>query len=332
VIFIDILGMKILIIILISYAYLGLLSSATPDWLSTTNEEYLGSNDEVYAVMKTVADNQGNYYSSREVKSLFEYSKNDNAIINQELVSDIVYNIDADHMDPNTPPKVTKVIKAKNTKLLLSALTTDYNKPNVATAIPAWTKRLSWKNDGLYLDANLLVLPESNFTEKEMPFNKMKEKPLLDSLVAVYQDDQCIYFSLKYGDPQSYQNRILRASIEMSKQINDWSTKLSDYLLISEHPTKKAANTASIELIEIAKNKDYYAINLEIWSAQREPNNVVYYVVHRPFDLPIDIAKIKLLNSIIERETKTIKSNLFLQKWIPYVISKQDQEEPEEES
>jgi len=329
--------MKIFLISLLVNSYLALLVSATPDWEAVTNEEYLGSNDEVYAVMKTVVDNQGNYYSSRETKTLYEYSKTDNTIINQELVSDIVYNVDADHMDPNTPPKVTKVIKVKNNKLLLSVLTTDYRKPIVAAPIPAWTERLSWKNEGLYLDDSLLILAKNDFSSKELSFDEMREKPLKDSLAAVYQDDQCIYFSLKHGDPQSYENRIIRVSIELSKQINDWSTKLSDYLFISEHETKEKANATSIKFIEIAKDKEYYAMNLEIWSVQKEPNKIAFYVVHRPFDLPMDAAKIKLLNSIIEHETKSIKSDLFLQKWIPFTVPKQlpeeelEEDQPEEE-
>lgn len=323
--------MKTFLTTLIATTYLNLTATATPDWISTANEEYLGSNQEAYAVMRTITDNQGNYYSTREIKSVLEYSKLNNVMINQELISDIVYNVDDEHIDPNTPPKVTKVVKAKNNKLLLSVFTTDYSKPNITAPIPAWTKRLTWKNDGLYLDQNLLVLPKSNFTDKEMPFDQMREQPLTNSLAAVYQDNQCIYFSLKYGDPQEYQNCILRVSIDTSKQINDWSTKLSNYLLISQHDTKQKANAASLKLIEIAKNKDYYAINLEIWSTQKEPNKISYNLVHRPFDLPIDAAKIKLLNSIIEHETKSITSTHFIQKWIPFIIPLQapDQAEPE---
>lgn len=305
---------------------------ATPDWLSATNEEYMGSNDTFYAVMKTVTDNQGNYYSSREVKSLFEYSKLDNAIINQELVSDIIYNIDAEHVDPSTPPKVTKVIKAKNKKLLLSVLTTDYKKSTIPVPVPAWTNHLKWKDEGLYLYGSLLVLPKNDFADKEIPFEQIKQQPIADSILAVYQDDQCIYFSFKHGDPDNYQNCIIRVSPDASKQINDWSTKLSDYLLLSEHETKEKANATSIKLIEIAKKKEFYAMNLEIWSAQKDAKNIVFYLVHRPFDLPMDEAKIKHLNAVINHETKLIKSNQFLKKWIPFVLPQQGPVEEENET
>lgn len=306
-------------------------ASATPDWNKVTNEEYLGSNEEVYAVMQTITDNQGNYYSSREIKTFFEYSKIDNSIINQELVSDIIYNIDPEHIDPNTPPKVTKVVRSLNKKLLLSILTTNYNKPVITPPIPSWTQRLSWKNEGIYLDEKLLIIPKDEITKKQLPFDAMREQGIIDSIARVHQDNQCLYVSLKFGDSQNYENAIIRISPELSKQINDWSTKLGEYLFISEHKTREEANKASLDLIEIAKNKDYYAMNLEIWSIQKTPTETAFIVVHRPFDVPMDATKINLLNSIIERQTKTIKSTDFIQKWIPFTTPENEPKSGEEE-
>ena len=301
--------------------------SATPDWSTMSNETFIGSNDQVYALMKTSVDNQGNYYSSRHVKTILEYSKSDNAIINQEIVSDIVYNIDVDHLDPNTPPKVTKVIKAQNKKLLLSTLTIDYDKPAIPTVVPEWTKRLSWENDGIYLDEKLLIISKDDITDKDLPYDKMHEEPIAAAIDRVFHDQHCIYISLKYGEAQNYENSIIRIEASVSKQINDWSTKLTDYLKISEHTTKELANEASLKLIKTCNEKDYYALNLEIWSAESAPGKVHYLVVHRPFDLPMDANKIKTLDSIIKTETKTVKSTDFIQKWIPFTMP-EDPPEP----
>jgi len=296
---------------------------ATPDWNTTTTERFIGSNDLTYASIQTVNDNQASYYSWREIKHLIEYSKKDNSIINNVLISDILYNLDANHNDPNTKPKVTQKIIALNNTIKLSQLFQKYHRPTQPLPRPEWLKRLTWKKTGLYLDDNLLILPNNN--------ENVEAHSATDSILEVYNDRTNLILSIQSNDMPDSGNYLFCIPAHTSKIILDWAKKLPKYLLINTFDHKQQANDVALKLNKMSQDKSFYSFNPEIWSTRSKTGKTIYLLVHRPSILPLDPEDITNLERAIEHKVTLYPSDAFIEKWIPFSASNDSDEEDDDQ-
>lgn len=292
---------------------------ATPDWEDNTNETFLGSNDKFYATFLTEKNNQGSYYEWREIKRLNEYSKEDGSIINTTIISDILYSKDANHNDPNTSPKITKSVQKHNKDVFLASLFTEYHLPLLGSEKPEWISRLSWSDGNIVLDQQLTLVSNDTLTGLKIPLEFISEEPVTEIISQVHSDRNSIYLVIQIETDNDDNTHVINLSENITKQLRDRINILDEYVLIKSFKTFQEANTFGLELIEEAQTKNFFGFNPQIWlSRVTEKDAMPYSVLHRPLDLPIDPEQIKRLDAVIGINTSTIKSELFIEKWIPY--------------
>lgn len=292
---------------------------ATPDWADNTNETYLGSNEKSYATFLTQTDNQGSYYEWREVKKLNEYSKTDGSIINSAIISDILYSIDANHNNPNIQPKVTKSVISENKEVMLSTLITNFHLPLIPTKKPEWLTRVSWLDGNIVLDEQLTLVSKNILTGLKIPADILSTEPIEETILQVHSDAQSIYLVIKMETDTDYNTYVLHLSEEITKQLRDRINLLEEYIFIKSFKTFQEANAFGLEIIKTSQTKNFFGLNPEIWLSKVVDRNATpYSLVHRPLALPIDPEQIKRLDAAIGFNTSNIKSEHFIEKWIPY--------------
>ncbi len=290
---------------------------ATPDWANNTNENYLGSNEKFYATFLTETDNQGSHYEWREVKKLNEYSKQDGTVINSTIISDILYSIDANHNNPNTQPKITKFVQSHNKNILLSTVLTNFHLPLTPPEKPDWINRLSWKDGNILLDEKLTLVSKNNLSGLKIPLKLLMKAPLEESIIRVYTDAESIYLLFKVETDSDYNTHVLHISAEITKQLRDRISMLDEYVFLKAFKSLKEANAFGLEIIKSSQAKNFYGLNPEIWLSKKD-EVTEYIVLHRPLELPIDQIQIKRLDAAIGLVSSTLKSDHFIEKWIPY--------------
>ncbi|MFT5904986.1 MAG: hypothetical protein ACI9E1_000575 [Cryomorphaceae bacterium] len=290
---------------------------ATPDWADKTNETYLGSNEKSYATFLTQTDNQGSYYEWREIKNLNEYSKQDGTVIDSTIISDILYTIDASHNDPNTQPKITRSVQKQNKDVLLSTILTSFHLPLIPAEKPEWVNRLSWTDGNITLDKKLILVSKNILTGLKIPLEVMSEVPMEKSILQVYSDAESIYLVFKVETETDYNTHVLHISAETTKQLRDRINLLEEYVFIKSFKTFQEANTFGLEQIKNSQAKNFYGLNPEIWLT-KEAGVSQYSLLHRPLELPIDPEQVKRLDATIGINSSIMKSDHFVEKWIPY--------------
>jgi len=303
---------------------------ATPDWADNTNETYIGSNEKFYATILTQTDNQGSYYEWRETKKFNEYSKIDGSVIDSITISDILYTIDANHTDPNTQPKVTRNIVSQDKNVMLSTLLTQFRLPLIPAKKPEWIERLSWLNGDIVLDKKLVLVEKGILTSLKIPVEQLSTVELDKTIVQVHSDSDSIYLLVQVETDSDYNSHVIHLGSEISKQLRDRINLLEEYVFIKSFKTFDEANKFGLEIIKGSQAKNFYRLNPEIWlSKVADANSLPYSLVHRPLDNPTDPEQIKRLDAAIGTSTTTIKSENFIEKWIPYPPRLTDSEEPQ---
>ncbi len=322
--------MKTFSLLLSAFFTLATLLTATPDWTENTYEKFLGSNKDRYATIKTVIDNQGSHYSWREIKILTEYSKANNAILNSQTISDIVYNIDATHDDPNTAPTITKKVNETNDTVKLSYITKEYHISALPHQKGAGVERLSWKDNKLVLDEKITVLTKTQLENLEIFLEQVTTKPPKEIVSSVNTDFDCFYLTLNVDLEPEEGTRVVCISSKVSKIIRDRIFIKPSYPLLGDYKTREEANTAALDLIKLCHDKNFFSILPEIWSVKKD-NKLSYFLVQHP----IEEDKIKELELISNKSISMTSSDLFIEKWRPYApqpkLEEQPDPEPEEE-
>ena len=303
---------------------------ATPDWANKTNETYLGSNENIYATFVTETDNQGSYYEWHEIKKLNEYSKQDGTIINSTIISDILYTVDANHNNPNTQAKITRSVQMQNKDVLLSTVLTNFYIPLIPAEKPEWISRLSWVDGNITMDKKLILVTKNILATLKIPGEVISKEPMEKSILQVYSDAESIYLLFKVDTETDYNTHLLHISTETTKQIRDRINLLEEYVFIKSFKTFKEANVFGLDLIKDSQAKHYYSLNPEIWLTKVDGVSK-YSLLHRPLELPIDPEQVKRLDATTGINSTTIKSDHFVEKWIPYDLNAKPPATDEEE-
>lgn len=305
--------MKLIIFWIIAISKL----SATPDWATKINETYLGSNEKTYATFLTDTDNQGSYYEWREIKKLVEYSKQDGSVINSNIISDILYTIDANHNNPNKPPQVKRKIQNQNKDILLAEVLTTFHIPLIPANKPEWISRLEWINGSIMLDKKLTVVSKNILKGLKIPIDLISTEPVKKSILKVHSDPESFYLVIKVETETDYNSYVLHISEEITKQLRNRINLLKEYVFIKSFKTLTEANKFGLEIIKKSQSKNFYGFNPEIWLTD-DGKEKKYALLHRPLALPIDPEKIKRLDASTGINSSILKSDHFIEKWIPY--------------
>tara|TARA_B110000879_G_scaffold74608_1_gene104132 strand:- start:2789 stop:3841 length:1053 start_codon:yes stop_codon:yes gene_type:complete len=290
---------------------------ATPDWANKTNETFLGSNEKFYATFLTETDNQGSYYEWREIKNLNEYSKLDGTIISSTVIADILYTVDANHDDPNTQAKITRFVQSQNKDVLLSTILTSYHLPLIPAEKPEWINRLSWLNGNIMLDKKLVLVTKDILAGLKIPLEIISKDPMEKSILQVYSDAESIYLVFKIDTETDYNTHVLQISAETTKRLRDRINLLEEYVFIKSFKTSQEANAFGLEQIKNSQAKNFFGLNPEIWLT-KVAGVSRYSLLHRPLELPIDPEQVKRLDAAIGINTSIMRSDHFVEKWIPY--------------
>jgi hypothetical protein len=131
---------------------------ATPDREVQEQENYLGSTDDQYAVVRVKSDNMGSHYSVQRTTYLDEYEKSDGKRVKITVLLDVQHHADAEQNDPNTAPGVRKEVVEMNEDLVWGEVLNKYNVRLAGRSrAPRWSDRLSWNSGGVFCDEKLLV-------------------------------------------------------------------------------------------------------------------------------------------------------------------------------
>jgi len=202
---------------------------------------------------------------------------------------------------------------------MLSTLLTQFRLPLIPTKKPEWISRLSWLNGDIVLDGKLVVVEKSILTALKIPVEILSQVPLKDTIAQVHSDSDSLYLLLKVETDNDFNTHVIYLGSELSKQLRDRINLLEEYVFIKSFKTFDEANKFGLEIIKGSQAKNFYRLNPEIWRSKVEDaNSLPFSLVHCPLDNPTDPEQIKRLDAAIGISTSTIKSEHFIEKWIPY--------------
>ena len=201
----------------------------------------------------------------------------------------------------------------------LSTLLTQFRLPLIPVKKPEWIKRLSWLNGDIVLDEKLVIVKKGALTNLKIPVEQLSTVDLNDTIVQVHSDSDNIYLLIKVETDSAYNSHVIHLGNQISKQLRDRINLLEEYVFIKSFKTFDEANKFGLEIIKGSQSKNFYRLNPEIWiSKVADANSLPFSLVHRPLDSPTDPEQIKRLDAAIGISTTTIKSEKFIEKWIPY--------------
>ncbi len=248
---------------------------ATPDHAVDAKEQFFGSNETDYAVLRTEDDNQASYYHSRVTTWLDEYSKEDALREKRKstLLLDVSYHRNPDEK-PDSP--ATQVVHSQDATLPLALLLARYPQHS---AVP-WTEENRAK---LNVDpvrgidfGNVFMFDGGVISREIFGGRHTGETWTLDQ---VSGDANAIYLLLSCGQDEGREKRLLCLPPGRSKQVNDQLAMQPIYLVAGTFDTEEAAVASARELVKKAVEIKNYDIHPEVWSARPPTDKVVWHVV-----------------------------------------------------
>ncbi len=167
------------------------------------------------------------------------------------------------------------------------------------------------------LDKKLILVTKNILTGLKIPVDIISKDPMEQSILQVYSDAESIYLMFKVDTETDYNTHVLQISAETTKQLRDRINLLEEYVFIQSFKTFPEANAFGLEQIKNSQAKNFYGLNPEIWLT-KEAGVSQYSLLHRPLELPIDPEQVKRLDAAIDINSSIIKSDHFIEKWIPY--------------
>jgi hypothetical protein len=244
-------------------------------------EEFLGSNETGFVLLRTESDNQGSYYTTRIKRYLDEYVKlptreGYSLVIAKKqtstLLLDVAYSQDPDGVRSET-------LHFEDSQVSLSAILKKY-----PTRGSRWTaeqrgKLRSPSNELAIYAGNLCIVSNWELTTEIFGFESGKVEAHLD---AVLEDMNCIYLNVSTGgEDEGSQSRWVCNLPEKSRQLRA-HLHLEPLCLCSGRfaSAEEAQQQARATLIQ-ARESNLNLSNLEIWSVSQDIGKPIFTLVLR---------------------------------------------------
>jgi hypothetical protein len=204
------------------FVFCGFRAEATPNCTLKIDEEWVGSNQRGYAILRTEKHNTCSYYSWEEKIFLDEYKKDGELgeLEKSTQLSEVIYSIDAEHTDPNTLPEISENVILKNHKILWAEILQKYP----YRTLKKWDSQkmeraeIADKSGDVRFDENIYIIVGDLLIEKRF---KQKHEKAPWRLETIAQDMNCLYLKIGKGysdDDVDDEIRIVCISIPKNKR------------------------------------------------------------------------------------------------------------------
>ncbi|WP_395740066.1 hypothetical protein [Prosthecobacter sp.] len=247
----------------------------TPDRTIRVEEDFLGSNETGFAILRTETDNHSSYYRLQVTRYLDEYEKvpeqQPEACFLARRVKRTTL-LDVDHLrDPDTG-KPSENVRTRDDSTQMADLLTRYPARAQRWDASRFAKLSSWKKDGRISsgEANFL----SNYTSlPEEIFGEYHRQPKWKMEQAM-EDMNALYLRVTTGmqeadeDEGSSQSRWICLIPAKTRQVHDHLALQPAYLCAGSHPTAEDAVKQAREIKAKAAEAKSPVPALAVWSVR----------------------------------------------------------------
>lgn len=240
----------------------------TPDRLVEIVEDFFGSNEMGFAILRTETDNLGSYYSSRVRRYFDEYEKTPREQGRSLAIAKRVRSVlllDAKYSRGLEPEPSEQILSQDN-----SIVFADLLKKYPARAVP-WTKerqaKLTYgKKEGVYA-GRLGIVTHGETISEVFGLEGDDHEAVLDE---VMEDMNCIYLRLSTvleGDEGDRQTRWICNVPAKTEQIKAHLDLEPHCLAAGNHKTREDAVKHAKQVLKAAAANKYPIHELHVWSA-----------------------------------------------------------------
>lgn len=239
--------------------------SATPNGFLRVSEEVWASGKEGALLMRFEKLNRGSYYDWEETTYLDEYRYGEDG---RELVkSTLLTSFSCFFPEADTRQPLERKLLKNDGTLKVGELLAKYP---LNRAAPWSSKRVAEfeisADKGIVWGGLLTVVPSDELKKiqevSETKFFKIQKVQVGNAgglFLELVVDDQ------ELSDESSWQNRVIRLSSDLRRQMYNLSQREDFYLSFGEYQTLKEARDFANELTKMSREKDVFSLNLEIW-------------------------------------------------------------------
>ncbi len=293
--------MSKLLLPLLSWLAIAVSACATPDRVVHVKEDFLGSNEEGFVLLRTETDNLGSYYSDRAKHYLDEYEKTPtregySLAVARRAKSTLI--LDTTHIkDPDGIESETT--HSEDATISLAALLKKY-----PAGLQKWKAeqlaKIAPETKGAGIRAGRLpVVSDHEMTKEVFGSDSRDIKWMLEEAA---EDMNCIYLKVSTGigeDETSTQIRWVCNVPKKSQEIRDHLNLEPMCLVAGRHETVDLAVERARSILAKAKELKQNLHGLEVWKISQPTGNSIFSVVLRNSMRDIQPERFERLKNLI---------------------------------
>lgn len=290
----------------------------TPERTIRVEEDFLGSNETGFAILRTETDNHGRYYCLQVTRYLDEYEK---VPEKQPPESSLAHRVKRttllDVLNYNDPPTKEQTVKAQDSNVKLAELLARYPNRAVRWDAAKFAKFSTWKKEGYFGSGRNEVISDWSVRNEVFGIPSGRVDWALEEAM---EDMNCLYLRMTIGhstpadDEGDMQSRWVCILPDKTRQIHDHLNLQPFYLSTGSYATADEAMKRAREIIQKSKETNPYAPDLEIWSVRVDDGSCFYTVVLRNSMEGIQPQKFKQLKVLLGADLSPTTSEMFDQK------------------
>jgi hypothetical protein len=280
-------------------------------------EDFLGSNETGFAILRTETDNHSSYYSMQVTRYLDEYEKVPaKQTITSFLARRVKRTILLDVHDYNDPPTKERTVKAQDSSIKLAEVLTQYPARARKWEEAKFAKFSSWKKGSRISSGKNQMLSNWFWAEDEI-FGAQDPKPEWE-LEQAMEDMNSVYLQVSTGpqnhddDEGSRQTRWICIIPDKTRQIHAHLELQPMYLCAGSYATADEAVKQAREVLKKAKETKVLTPSLEVWSVEYFDSPLCYTLVVRDEMKDIKPKKFKQLQRLLGPDLSPTTSECFV--------------------
>jgi hypothetical protein len=280
---------------------------ATPDHSVKVCEQFFGSSESGYAVLRTEDDNCGSYYRSEISTWLDEYSAEDPSRkqARRTLLLKVSSNRNPD--DHHAPP-VMQVLEEESTMMIASLI-----KKYPVRALEAWTQEQMSKMQlhpkaGIHFRNRVFIIDGAVIDKEVFEGRPSDSEWRMDG---VSHDAKMVFVQVSAGNDEGPQTRLIGVPLKVSKIVKDQLGMEALYLVSDRCDAKEAAVSRARELGRLAREKSLFAFQPEVWSTRLPTDKMAYLVTTANSEQLIRSGSVKRLEDGLGIDFEPVSSEGF---------------------
>jgi len=260
---------------------------ATPERVVIADEQFVGSNRDGFAILRSQNDNLGNHYKYRKTTWLVEYAKDSklSAEPHRTLLLDVTYHVDAMHMDPNTLPAVTETINSQDTTLPWASILQRYpDRTSERWASEKLIKLRIHPVDGIRFNLRVLLISGDAIT-RQVFGDRLSDCPW--TLDEITEDSNTLFLLLtKSDDNGNRESRLVGLAPSTTREVRDQIALKPLYLVAGTYESRDEAMRETQALLAKARELKFYGFHPEVWSL-RLPSDRTVHVIAETYSMEL---------------------------------------------